>query len=925
MVTNEVEQTATPLTALVGREADLRRMDAFLGGLTTVGSTLLVSGEPGVGKTALLDAAASRAAGRGVSVLHATGAQFEARTSFSGLQQLLHPVIGEAQGLSPVHRPALLVALGDGSGPAPAPDAVARALRALLARLTREHPLVLIVDDLPWLDASSALVLGFAARRLIGTKAGLLCALRPGADSFFDRSGLPEHLLQPLSDQAADTLLADRYPALAPRIRKRLMAQAQGNPLALLELPVSLGDSSRTAQGLPEQLPMSSRLQAAFAARVRGLPAVTRYILLLAALEGTGDLQVLEAVVAGRCSLKQLGPAERAQLIRIDDRTGHLTFRHPLTRSAVVELSTSDQRRGAHLALARPLADQPERRAWHLGQATVTPDAGIAALLEHAARSMSRRGDGSIAIASLLRAADLTPDAAERARRLAEAAYVGAQVTGDLHDVPRLLDDARRTAPGPGPLVAAVASSAYLLNGSGDIDTAHRLLGAAVALQREPYDAHDPTLTEALHTWLLVCFFGGRPQLWRPLDAALGRFTADTGILAVTRATFADPARCTPDDLARLDTAIAELTYESDPVHIVRVGIAAAYVDRLADCGEALLRVAEAGRKGEAIAPAIDALFLLGLHYLHTGQRESLNRVVHEGLALCQDHGFAMPSWPGQFLLATHAAIQGNSGVACALADDMDRWAGPRQAGAVHAYAAHVRALAALGRGDFEEAFRQATAVAPAGAFPEFARHALWLLLDITEAAVRTGRPAQARAHVAAAREAGLGAISPRLQMLLLAAAGLTAETRASAWFEQALAVPGIERWPFDRARVLLYYGEHLRRAKATTAARRHLSAAADAFQQLRALPWAKRAVQELRAAGGRHGNSSTPGSAVPLTPQQWEIAKLAAAGLTNKEIGARLFLSSRTVSTHLYQLFPKLGVTSRAALRDALDQLHRG
>ncbi|MFB7586112.1 AAA family ATPase [Streptomyces sp. NPDC056169] len=910
---------------LVGREADLRRVDSFLAGASTAGGTLLISGDPGVGKTALLAAAASRAEGAGVPTLRATAVQFEAQTSFSGLQQLLQPVIGEVGGLGPAHREVLTVVLGQGAGPVPPHEAVARALLALLARTAGERPLLITLDDLQWMDPTSALVLGITARRLIGTKVGLLGSERPGAGGFFEHSGLAVHLLRPLDDRAADALLVDRYPALAPRVRRRLVTEAQGNPLALLELPVSLTDSQRTAsETLPGHLPLSSRLQAAFSSRIGTLPAVTRYLLLLAALEGTGDLHALERAVEGRCSLKQLGPAERAQLVSVDDRTGRLAFRHPLTRSAVVDLSTHDQRRHAHLALARPLSDQPERQAWHLGEATVAPDEAVAALLERAARSMSRRGDGSIAIASLLRAADLSPDAEQRARRLAEAAYVGASVTGDLYEVPRLLDHARRAAPGPGSLVTAVASSAYLLNGSGDVDTAHRLLSAAVALQPEPYDPDDPVLAEALHTLLLICFFSGRPEPWQPLDAALGRFGGDPGAPAITRATFGDPARCTRDDLERLDTAVAELTHVSDPLRIVRTGISSAYVDRLGGCADALRRVVEAGRKGEAVAPAIDALFLLANHALLTGEWEQLNRAAHEGLAMCEDHGYPMLAWPGKFLLAARAAMQGDHATANALTGEMDRWAGPRRAGAVRFYAAHTRALSALGRGDFEEAYRQAVIVSPAGEFPAFVPHAVWLVMDLSEAAVRTGRRGAARAHVAAARDTGLDTLSPRLRMLLLAADALAADSDASSLFEQALTVPEAERWPFDLARVHLSYGEHLRRCRAAARSRHHLATARDVFGQLGAHPWTRRAAQELRAAGG-HREDDSGGSGSPLTPQQSEIAKLAAAGFTNKEIGERLFLSPRTVSTHLYQLFPKLGVSSRAALRDALGRLEEG
>jgi DNA-binding CsgD family transcriptional regulator len=239
----------------------------------------------------------------------------------------------------------------------------------------------------------------------------------------------------------------------------------------------------------------------------------------------------------------------------------------------------------------------------------------------------------------------------------------------------------------------------------------------------------------------------------------------------------------------------------------------------------------------------------------------------------------------------------------------------------VHAYAAHARALAALAQGDFEAAYRQASLVAPAGALPRFNPHALWLVMDLVDTAVRTGRRAQAQAHVAAARDAGLQRLSPRLRMLLSAATALASDDEQHPGLGDALAVQGAERWPFDLARIRLHHGERLRRAKAGGQAREHLTAAAHLFTRLGAVPWAERAEQELRACGGHASAPPQPGTAT-LTPQQWEIAHLAAAGLTNKQIGEKLFLSPRTVSTHLYQLFPKLGVTSRAALRDALEKL---
>jgi DNA-binding CsgD family transcriptional regulator len=654
---------------------------------------------------------------------------------------------------------------------------------------------------------------------------------------------------------------------------------------------------------------------------VNGVPAPTRRLLLLAALEGTGDLHILRSAAAGQHGIGDLASAERAQLVHVDERIGRVAFRHPLIRSAVVKLSTSDERQQVHTALAEQLVDQPERRAWHLADAAVEPDEQVAGLLEQLAHGVRRRGDAVAAIAALLRAAELSQDGSDRSRRLAEAAYFGADVTGDLRNVPQLLDDARRADPGrAGSLAAAVAASYHLLNGDGDVDTAHRLLVGAIEMQPEPYDADDDTLIEALHTLLLVCFFGGRPELWEPFETAVSRLTPRAPeVLAVLSRTFPDPARTALPAVGQLDAAIAGLRYEADPARIVRTGIAAAYVDRLPGCREALWRVVRDGREGGAVTSAIDALFLLSNDAFLAGQWDELVQLSDEGLRLCEAHSYRVLAWPGLFLQALLAAARGDDATTRALTDEMTAWAAPRRMGSVQAYAAHARALAALGHGEFENAYQHAAVVSPAGELASHVPHALWLIMDLTEAAVRSGRHAEAASHVAAAREAGVEAISPRLALITGASAAIASpDDEAGALFEGALAIPGADRWPFDLARIQLFYGERLRRAKATTDARTHLTTAVDVFQRLGAGPWATRAANELRATGHSIGQVDPfgPGS---LTPQQREIAELAAAGFTNKQIGERLFLSPRTVGTHLYQVFPKLGITSRAALRDAL------
>jgi DNA-binding CsgD family transcriptional regulator len=247
----------------------------------------------------------------------------------------------------------------------------------------------------------------------------------------------------------------------------------------------------------------------------------------------------------------------------------------------------------------------------------------------------------------------------------------------------------------------------------------------------------------------------------------------------------------------------------------------------------------------------------------------------------------------------------------------MDAWATPRRAGIIGAYASHIRSLTALGEADFETAFHNAAAISPPGALAPYAPHALWVFHDLVEAAVHTGRDAAAAAHVAAARDCRLDRLSPRLRLIVLASAAITEPRADTAALEQAITEPGNDHWPFDLARIQLAYGSHLRRVKRTTDARRQLAGATEIFDRLGAIPWAARTNRELRATGITVSKADT--GLASLTPQQRQIALLAAAGHTNKEIASRLFLSPRTVSTHLYQVFPKLGITSRAALRDAL------
>jgi DNA-binding CsgD family transcriptional regulator len=901
----------------VGRAEELALIKEFVARTRTDGAALLVLGDAGVGKTLLLDAGAEAASEEGLRVLRARGVEFEAGMPFSGLSQALLPLLGEISELTVTHREALNVALGMGEGRAPDRLVVSIATLTLLRMASARCPLLLIIDDLPWLDRASAEVLGFAARRVAGSRIGFLAASRQEEESFFDRVGLPELLLQPLDPEPAGSLLDARSPTLAASVRDRILAEAQGNPLALLELPAALNEAQRLAiDELPATLPLGRRLHGLFASRLRLLPAEARHLLLLMAFDDTGECRTLRTTAAGS-RLEHFAAAEQAGLAYVDGTTHRPAFRHPLIRSAVVEHATGDERRRAHLELADLWTDEADRRAWHLAQAAIGPDEHVAESLERAAYQILRRGDGVGAIAALTQAAELSPQGAERGRRLAGAAYIGADVTGQLSYASQLLFKAHQADPQLKESVQSAVTAAFvLLDGDGDVDMAHRLLAGVI----EGGQASHAVLADALNVMMLICFASGKAERWGPFYDGLERLRpnlpADLDLLSKT---FTDPVRTAVPALRQLETAISELACEADAAKIVRVATASVYVDRLSGCRNAMWRVVRDGRHGGAVASAIRALLMLGTDYFLTGEWSKAGQLSTEGVELSETRGYEFLAWPGRYQLAVLAALSGDYATTQVLTDEMTKWAAPRRVGAVSAYSCHARALAALGMGDFETAYQQAAAVSPAGTLASHAPCAIWAILDLVEAATRTGRWTQAAAHVAAMRDASIGELSSRVALLAGASEAIAcADDSALELFERALAIPGVSRWPFDLARVQLLYGERLRRLRATGESRIQLTAALETFERLGARPWAMRARTELRATGhARPGADESTGAS--LTPQERQIAELAAAGLTNKQIAERLFLSHRTVGGHLHQVFPKLGVATRAALRDAL------
>ncbi|MFF0084870.1 AAA family ATPase [Streptomyces canus] len=873
---------------LVGRARQLREITALLGQGSADSRALLLSGEPGVGKSALLGEVARVMSGAGARVLSAVGVRFESELAYAGLHQLLLPLNDRIEHLEDTHRRVLRSALGYEGDPVPDSLHVSHAVLFLLREAAAERPVFIVVDDLGCFDRASSAVLGFVARRPAGSRIGLLAACRSGAETFLDRAGFTEYELSPVDRDAAVKLLGARFPGLTGPARDRVLAQAQGNPLALVELPAALGGPQRDAPAdLHDVLPLSPRLRSRLASRVARLPAESRRLLLLLALDDTGDPGVLRAGLRagsdGPKALTALSAVESDRLITFDDTSRRFIFRHPLMRAAVVEASTLTERCQAHRTLAEIRAQAPERRAWHLGRATLVPDERVAALLEEAGHRAARRGDATAAVATFTRAAELSPRPADRGRRLTRAAYLAADATGQLRAASELLDRARCADPDlTGSLTAATRVLLLLNGGDGDIDMAHRLLVEAVETGSHGYDAGDEALIETLHVLQLVCWSAGRDALWKPFHSALDRLK--------------------PAAPPLLDACL----------------------DRLTEPRDVSWDAVRRGRQGGHVRRHIDALMHLCLQDFPAGRWEEAETLAAEGLTVCDERQYPFFSWYFEYHQALLAAVRGQFEESRSTADRITQWAVPRGVLTAAAFADHARVIAELGAGDDECAYRHAVAISPAGRLAPHAPYALWVCMDLVEAAVHTRRTAAAEAHVRAMREAGVAALSPRQALLVAGSAALVApDDDAVGCFEQALAVPGAQDWPFDLARIRLAYGERLRRMRFVTEARAQLEAAAAVFERLGARPWADRATGELRATrrsrtGAKHGS-------VTLTGQEQEIAVLAASGLTNKQIGDRLHLSPRTVGSHLYQLFPKLGIASRAGLRDALASLPGG
>ncbi|BCB92000.1 helix-turn-helix transcriptional regulator [Phytohabitans suffuscus] len=882
---------------LVGRDEEVSRLVALLGDAAS--PALLLRGETGLGKTALLDELA--AAADGFRVVRCAGAEAERDLAFAGLHQLLFPLLPGAAGLDPGHRAAIEAAFTGTAGATPQVMALGIAVLDLLTLVSAGAPLLLVVDDGQWLDVPSAQVLAFTARRLGGTAVRVAVAVRAEVPSALDGAGLRELLLEPLDEPSAARLLDLQRAGLSPYRRNLILRTAAGNPLALIELPRAEEVLDTGAIALPR------RLERVYGARLRGLAAGERGELLRAALDGAGA-GVARRAGAVRYRMGGVGGAVEAGLLAPDPATGEPVFRHPLVRSAVVQAATPNERRAAHADLAMLHRDSPERRAVHLAAATVDPDDGVAAALEEAAVSATRRGGAATAVTWLTRAAELSRRSADRSRRLADAAFVAGQA-GLLDVAQDLAEDA--AADGP----AAVINAGFVaLYRDGEVAANHRRISALV----ESGIDDDQLRERALTLLLAISRFAADPVRWARTDALFDRYGDRVGpSTAIARDAWGDlvgRGHGVPERIAEVLAGPAPVA----PWDVMRLAVSAFYLGALGDHRALLRRTVEREAESGAVTSVMTLLQMVMQDQIGTGAWAEAEQTGRRGLDLTGEHGYALFAHSFRAFLGLLAAYRGDLDRARELQAAVDAWGRPRSVGFLTEYAEAIGAAAALSEGDYETAYAYAAGITAPGGFARYSQQAVRTLLDLVEAAVHTGRHEAARAHAEAARDAGLPALSPRLALLTAGALAITAgQDEAGALYAAAVAHPAGAAFPFELARIRLAYGAWLRRARELTLARQALTEAAGAFDRLGAATWAERARTELRAAG--RPTRADRDAVAALTAQERQIAELAATGLSNREIGARLFLSPRTVGAHLYKVFPKLGITSRASLRDAL------
>jgi DNA-binding CsgD family transcriptional regulator len=904
--------------SLLGRRQEQSVLTALLDEVAIRGEALVLRGEPGIGKSRLLSETARMARARGMVLLTTTGVQSEARLPFAGLHQLLRPVRARAGALPAVQRTALDAAFGLTRDVAPEPFRIAMAALDLVAEVAADAPVLLVAEDAQWLDRPTSDVLAFLARRIASDPIVLLAAARDGYASALADAGVPELRLVGLDDAASAALLDDVAPELLPAARARILHEAAGNPLALLELPAVAG-AQDDEQWVPGGLPLTERLERAFAGRVAELPEATRLLLLVAALNDGDDLgETLEAAsaVAGAAQdLDAIARAAAAGIVDVDLQK--IRFRHPLIRSAVAQHAGVADRRRAHEGLAAVLGAHPDRRAWHRAALLTGAHEDVALELEEAGSRARQRGAVAVAVSAMRRAAELG-EPGRRDRRLLAAAGLAVEM-GRPDVVDRLLRDVDRA--GLSVLDSARATwveETGLTRPLGSSDRFMSLIAAAEQAGAEgDHDLHvDLLWLVASRAWWVDPGPEARKSLIEASQRLGGADAEDPRVFAIHA--YADPWGHAAGVLVRLTAAAAATSGRLDTDAERFFGPAALVVGAF-DLGTDFLAAAVEGLRTQGRLGHLPRLLTLySSMAARLGEWEVAMTAAEEARRLAEELG--EPQWAAaaDTAIALVAAMRGDEEKAERLAARAQVVAEPAGANITMAFAQFGKVLAALGTGRHAEAYRDAERLFDPA---DSAYHPVicsWLIADLADAARHTGHVDEARARVEQVAARAGDQPGTWIALTLRHARALLAEPEdAGECFDAALACE-LTRWPFQRARIQLAHGQWLRRRRRVAESRAALRAARDTFDALGCATWGEQARRELRAAGER-SRHRVPEARDQLTAQELQIAQLAAQGLTNREIGQRLFLSHRTISTHLYRVFPKLGITSRGELSAAL------
>lgn len=904
-------------SALLGRASECAAIERMLEAAPRGESgSLVLRGEAGMGKTALLGHALDRASG--MTVLRTTGVEAESDLAFAGLHALLRPIADQLGKLPEPQRVGLAAALGLASGEGADRFLVSAGVLSLLAAAAESRPMLCVVDDAQWLDAPSADSLVFAARRLVAEGVVVVFGARDGELAHFDAAGLDELVLAGLDHESAALLLDRGGRQLESSVRERLLADSGGNPLALLELPSALSDAQLAGrEPLPAALPLSARLSAIFMQRIERLPQSAQAALLVAGMADANELGAIERAISElELPADALDPAEAIGLVRTDEAT--LEFRHPLVRAAVYESATPGQRRRVHAALARALRGgrERDRALWHEAMAASAPNAAIAEALEGSAHQSEQRGGHASAATAFERAAQLTDDESARGQRLALAAQA-AWMAGQVDRARALIDRAVPLADRP--QRARLLYLAGTIEGrNGWLDDGVRTLNQAAAL------SPDASLTlEILREASGMAYYAGDYETAVALAGRAAGLTPSTDRDRFNSAAVAALGVEMSGDYVRgeeLSLEAIELAERlADPACLIWAALTASREGIAADGLPYATRAVAIARERALITTLPMALQMQAAGLIGQSRLDLAYSTAEEGLRLALDVG---QPWAASWNLAHLAMIDARRGAEQLVQSHVDRLqelVATSGANAVAAYVWRALGLLDLGLGRAVQALERLQMVFVT-VRPE--SHPLFVLAlpDAVEAAVRADRQSEVADHLDRFREWAQSFPNPSRLALLTRCLALVEEGDVEHQFAQAIEfAPALS--PFDNARTSLLYGEWLRRRRRRVEARPHLRAALALFEQLSVAPWEERARSELRASG-ETARRRDPSRRDQLTPRELQIARLVADGMTNPQIAEQLFLSPRTIDYHLRNVFAKLDITSRADLvRIDLDE----